>query len=50
MGVYSLAEGKLIEVGYFDLQFLSFDGKTSYRDWKFMPPPEAIAPLPGLPC
>lgn len=46
MGVYSLAEGTPIKVGNFELRFQEFEGKTSYQDWTFMPPPETIAPIP----
>jgi type II secretory pathway pseudopilin PulG len=49
MGVYSLADGKPIKIGNFDPRFQDFEGKTSYSEWKFMPPPEAIVPTPGLP-
>jgi type II secretory pathway pseudopilin PulG len=45
MGVYSLSSGKPIKIGNFDLRFQDFEGKTAYRDWKFMPPQEVIAPV-----
>jgi type II secretory pathway pseudopilin PulG len=48
MGVYSLAEGTPIKIANFDLRFQDFEGKTSYRDWIFMPPSEAIVPTQGL--
>lgn len=44
MGVYSTASGKPVKVGNFDQQFQGFEGKTSYRDWQFVAPPEAIVP------
>lgn len=49
VGVYSLAEGKPFKVGNFDLRFQEFEGKTSYRDWVFMPPAEAIVTRTGPP-
>jgi type II secretory pathway pseudopilin PulG len=49
IGVYSLADGKPIKIGNFDLRFQDFKDKTSYRDWKFMLPPEATDPVAGLP-
>lgn len=45
VGVYSMAEGKPIKIGNFDLPFDGFAGKASYHDWVFMPPPEAIVTL-----
>jgi type II secretory pathway pseudopilin PulG len=47
VGVYSMAEGKPIKIGNFDLPYEGFEGKTSYRDWVFSPPPEAIITLTG---
>ncbi|MGO4331333.1 type II secretion system protein [Cupriavidus sp. 2TAF22] len=44
MGVYSLATGRPIKIGNFELRFQDFEGKASYQEWKFMVPPEAIAP------
>lgn len=38
VGVYSLAEGKPIKVGNFDVSFDQFSGKTSYQEWIFVPP------------
>lgn len=52
MGVYSMAGGKPIKIGNFDLRFQDFEGKTSYSDWKFMAPLEVITPAgkaPGTP-
>jgi type II secretory pathway pseudopilin PulG len=49
VGVYSMAEGKPIKIGNFDLPFQGFEGKTSYHDWVFAPPPEAIITLTGPP-
>jgi type II secretory pathway pseudopilin PulG len=48
VGVYSLSQGMPIKVGNFSAPFQHFQGKTSYRDWKFMalPQPELSA-LPG---
>jgi type II secretory pathway pseudopilin PulG len=34
-GVYSLSEGRPIKIGRFDAPFQSFEGKTSYQDWRF---------------
>jgi type II secretory pathway pseudopilin PulG len=48
MGVYSLADGTPIKVANFEPRFQDFEGMTSYRDWIFMPPPEAIVLTPGL--
>ncbi|MDW3682865.1 type II secretion system protein [Cupriavidus sp. CV2] len=45
MGVYSMSNGKPIKIGNFDLRFQDFEGKTTYREWKFMPPQEMIAPV-----
>lgn len=47
VGVYSLAEGKPFKVGNFDVRFQEFEGKTSYHDWVFMPPAEAIVTRTG---
>jgi type II secretory pathway pseudopilin PulG len=47
VGIYSLAEGKPIKIGNFDLMFQEFEGKASYRDWVFMPPPEAVVTRTG---
>jgi hypothetical protein len=46
MGVYSLSELKPIKVGNFEAPFQTFEGRTSYRDWKFMVVP---SPLPSSP-
>jgi type II secretory pathway pseudopilin PulG len=47
MGVYSLADGTPIKVANFELRFQDFEGKTTYQDWVFMPPPETLVPLSG---
>jgi type II secretory pathway pseudopilin PulG len=49
VGVFSLAEGKPIKIGNFDVRFEEFQGKAFYRDWVFMPPPEAIVTRTGPP-
>jgi type II secretory pathway pseudopilin PulG len=37
-GFFSLADGKPIKIGNFVAPFQDFEGKTSYRDWKFIVP------------
>lgn len=39
--VYSLASGKPIKLAGFDSRFVDFDGKQSYRDWRFARPFES---------
>jgi type II secretory pathway pseudopilin PulG len=39
IGVYSLSTAPPIKIGNFDLTFQGFDGKTSYREWKFIATP-----------
>ncbi len=34
-GVYSLSEKAPIKIGNFDPAFAGFEGKSSYREWKF---------------
>jgi hypothetical protein len=46
--VYSLASGKPIKLAGFDSRFVDFDGKRSYRDWRFSRPPETSANPNGL--
>lgn len=36
VGVYSLSEARPIKVGNFEAAYQGFEGKTSYRDWKFI--------------
>ena len=36
LGVYSLSSARPIKIAGFDPRFPGFDGKTSYRDWRFM--------------
>lgn len=48
MGVYSLATGRPIKIGNFDVKFQDFEGKTSYAEWKFMAPTDVISPAVGL--
>jgi type II secretory pathway pseudopilin PulG len=38
LGVHSLSDKQPIKVGNFDVMFQDFEGKSSYREWKFMPP------------
>jgi len=35
VGIYSLSTAAPIKIGNFETQFLSFTGKTSYKDWVF---------------
>lgn len=44
VGVFSLSDAKPIKIGNFDPEFQGFEGKTSYRDWKFT---ISIAPPTG---
>lgn len=45
IGVYSLAPGTPIKVGNFELQYQSFEGKTTYAGWIFTSiPPQLAAP------
>ncbi|MGZ3241901.1 MAG: type II secretion system protein [Burkholderiaceae bacterium] len=56
MGVYSLSDAKPIKVANFDAQFLDFEGKSHYSEWKFLatsasvpivqPAPAAAVPPP----
>lgn len=43
VGLYSLSDATPIKIGNFDLVFRDFEGKTSYRDWKFV----AVVQTPG---
>ena len=36
IGVYSLSTATPIKIGHFDAPFQDFEGKRSYREWKFM--------------
>jgi len=38
IGIYSLSPAKPIKLGHFDIRFQGFEGKTSYRAWKFLAP------------
>lgn len=49
IGVYSLAEGRPIKIANFAPRDLDLGGKTSYRDWKFTLPADALAPA-GTPA
>jgi type II secretory pathway pseudopilin PulG len=44
MGVYSLSNLKPIKIGNFEVPFQTFEGSSSYTDWKFI-----VAPAPSLP-
>lgn len=44
IGVYSLSDAKPIKVGNFETAFQGFEGKTSYRGWKFAAFPQIILP------
>lgn len=48
MGVYSLASGRPIKIGNFEVKYQDFEGKTSYAEWKFMAPTEVVSPAVGL--
>lgn len=39
IGVYSLSNATPIKIGNFDPGYGEFEGKTSYRDWKFVAAP-----------
>lgn len=36
IGIYSLSDAKPIKIGNFEVMFKDFEGKESYRDWKFI--------------
>ena len=36
IGIYSLSEEKPIKISNFDIVFKDFEGRTSYKDWKFI--------------
>jgi type II secretory pathway pseudopilin PulG len=38
VGIYSLSDAKPIKVGNFDLPFVEFANKASYKEWVFMAP------------
>jgi type II secretory pathway pseudopilin PulG len=38
IGVHSLSDKQPIKIGNFDAAFQDFAGKSSYMEWKFMPP------------
>lgn len=42
IGIHSLSDAQPIKIGNFDAAFQDFEGKLSYRDWKFMPPIQHI--------
>jgi len=46
MGVYSQAKGTPIKVDLFDAQFIGFEGKTSYGEWRFAYAPPGFS-IPG---
>ncbi|TCP10607.1 type II secretory pathway pseudopilin PulG [Crenobacter luteus] len=48
IGVYSLAEGRPIKTANFKSHDLDLVGKTSYRDWKFTLPADALTPAGPL--
>jgi type II secretory pathway pseudopilin PulG len=45
-GVYSLGAGTPIKTGNFDEEDKSFEGASSYADWKFVYNPALASPLP----
>ena len=42
IGVYSLSNARPIKTGNFEIAFQGFEGKTSYREWKFTAVPQII--------
>jgi len=48
IGVYSLSEAAPIKVGNFSTRFQDFQGKASYRDWKFLAVPEPVVAAPAI--
>ncbi len=46
MGVYSLGSGAPVKTGNFDEEDKSFEGSSSYAEWKFVYSP--VQPLPAL--
>jgi type II secretory pathway pseudopilin PulG len=45
VGIYSLSTLTPVKLGNFDAPFQSFEGKTSYAEWQFMP--AAASPITG---
>ena len=45
-GVHSLSDKQPIKIANFDVMFQDFEGKSSYHDWKFMPPIQHVRQVP----
>ncbi len=42
IGVFSLSEDRPIKIGNFEVAFRDFEGKTSYREWRFVNPVQVL--------
>ncbi|AZP14624.1 type II secretion system protein [Undibacterium parvum] len=49
VGIYSLSTLTPVKLGNFDAPFQSFEGKTSYTEWQFMPAASQIAGQVAIP-